>query len=126
MAGKMDVDSYRQAGELFIKLAKGEIPLPKTTDEAIGLLESWGIRLVGYDEVVFHQSSPTTLHVVIPRKDEIEKVEAEVVSNTGPYEFPEGVETIYQRQFTGLPGGKPKNQEFFEFRIGDYVLSQCR
>ncbi len=122
MAGKMHIDSYENAGRLFIALAKGERKLPETTKQAVILLADFGIKVEDYENVVFHVNDSKTLHLVVPSKEDIAKSETEV-GQEAKYTFPH---EHYKSFYLGSPPPRPSNEEMFRIRIGDYTLGKCK
>ena len=56
MSGTMKIKDYREVGRFFISMAKGDTPVPQTTEEAIEALEENGVELDGFTTVTFHEN----------------------------------------------------------------------
>lgn len=127
MAGTMKVASREKAGQMIIKLAKGEIDIPQDTEKARALLAQYGISMDGYEEIEFVADTNTKKHFIVPAKDVIDAAQARVDAAQNYHEMTEEQIRMYAGRFVDATPAveKPTKQQFFDFRVGDYSSSHC-
>lgn len=121
---EMTMYDREAAGRLIVGMAIGEIPRPKTTEEALQLLKDHGITLSNFAESgkeIRVVSRDEALYVVLPPADLMRQRIEEYSKYPGPYPLPDEYALQVRRDKDALDA-----LDMFYFRVGDYSFGQCR
>ncbi|HEU0222884.1 MAG TPA: peroxidase family protein, partial [Paracoccaceae bacterium] len=115
----------QKAGALLRQWALGLVPIPKTAEERREALEAEGVRFQpSVTGVEVHQNTSTVMNIALPSATQLQGQ----LDRLGSYTTGAGYRLPHRfGDFLENADGYTKDQllEFYDFRLGDYVLQHC-
>lgn len=92
----------------------------KDRQQVEAALSASGLKLKAGVRLHVHQHDSDNYHVTLPHKEQLEKTDARIAAQK--YVLPDG----YGFACLPQPQTEPDTLDFYDFRLGDYVLQHCQ